>query len=70
MNDEFGFKIHRSSFKTKEVPMPPRRLAIVGAGIAARDLHLPALRQLRDRYQMVAVIPRTPRPRRLPISPA
>lgn len=35
------------------------RLAIAGTGIAARDLHWPALQQLSDRYQVVAVHNRT-----------
>ena len=39
--------------------MPPLRLAIVGTGIAARELHWPALRQLSDLYQIVAVCNRT-----------
>ena len=40
--------------------MPPLRLAIVGTGIAARELHWPALRQLSDLYQIVAVCNHTP----------
>ena len=39
--------------------MPPLRLAIVGTGIAARELHWPALRQLGDSYQVVAACNRT-----------
>ena len=39
--------------------MPPLRLALVGTGIAARELHWPALRQLSDRYQIVAVCNRS-----------
>ncbi len=39
--------------------MPPLRLALVGTGIAARELHWPALRQLSDFYQIVAVCNRT-----------
>ncbi len=39
--------------------MPPLRLAIVGTGIAARELHWPALRQLGDLYHLVAVCNRT-----------
>ena len=35
------------------------RLAVVGTGIAARDLHWPALRQLKKQYQVVAVTNRT-----------
>ena len=39
--------------------MPPLRLALVGTGIAARELHWPALHQLSDLYQIVAVCNRT-----------
>lgn len=39
--------------------MPPLRLAFVGTGIAARELHWPALHQLSDFYQIVAVCNRT-----------
>ncbi|MFO7881091.1 MAG: Gfo/Idh/MocA family oxidoreductase [Kosmotogaceae bacterium] len=35
------------------------RLGIVGTGIAARDLHLPALKQLSDKYQITALASRT-----------
>lgn len=35
------------------------RIAIVGTGIAARELHWPALRQLKHRYRVVAVCNRT-----------
>lgn len=31
------------------------RLALIGAGIFARDAHLPALAQLRDQFELVAV---------------
>ena len=39
--------------------MPTLRIAIVGTGIAARELHWPALRQLKNRYRVVAVCNRT-----------
>ena len=39
--------------------MDPIRLAIIGAGIFARDAHLPSLRNLRDRFTIVAVYSRT-----------
>lgn len=35
------------------------RLAIVGCGIAARDLHYPALKALNDKFEIVAVTSRT-----------
>jgi predicted dehydrogenase len=38
----------------------PIRLAIVGAGIFARDAHTPVLLALRDRFQVVAVYSRRP----------
>lgn len=37
------------------MPDQPIRLGIIGCGIAARHLHWPALRALRDRFQIVAV---------------
>ncbi|MCC6804050.1 MAG: Gfo/Idh/MocA family oxidoreductase [Anaerolineae bacterium] len=37
----------------------PIRLALVGAGIFARDAHIPALHELRDRFEIVAVYSRT-----------
>jgi|YNPBryBLVA2012_1023415.scaffolds.fasta_scaffold00013_16 predicted dehydrogenase len=36
------------------------RLGIIGTGIAARELHLPALRVLADRFEIVQVASRTP----------
>ena len=36
-------------------PTNPVRLALVGAGIFARDAHVPALRRLSDRFAIVAV---------------
>jgi len=36
------------------------RLGIIGTGIAARELHLPALRALKDRFEIVHVASRTP----------
>ena len=39
--------------------MKPIRLALLGAGIFARDAHLPSLRKLRDRFEIVAVYSRT-----------
>ena len=35
--------------------MKPIKLGIIGTGIAARDLHLPALQQLKDKFEIVAV---------------
>ena len=35
------------------------RLAFIGAGIYARDAHLPAIKQLRDRFEVVAVYSRS-----------
>lgn len=35
--------------------MNPVKLGIIGTGIAARELHLPALTKLRDKYEIVAV---------------
>lgn len=35
--------------------MQPIKLGIIGCGIAARDLHWPALRQLRDEFEITAV---------------
>ncbi|OAA30722.1 hypothetical protein AT15_09885 [Kosmotoga arenicorallina S304] len=39
--------------------MEKLRLAIIGCGIAARELHLPALKKLRDRIEIVALASRT-----------
>lgn len=39
--------------------MNPIRLALLGAGIFARDAHLPSLRKLSDRFEIVAVYSRT-----------
>ena len=39
--------------------MQPLRLAFLGAGIFARDAHLPSLRNLRDRFAITAVYSRT-----------
>ncbi|MBO8166541.1 MAG: Gfo/Idh/MocA family oxidoreductase [Kosmotoga sp.] len=39
--------------------MEKLRLAIIGCGIAARELHLPALKRLRDRIEIVALASRT-----------
>ncbi len=38
--------------------MQPIRLGIIGSGIAARELHLPALRKLKDEFKIVAVCSR------------
>ncbi|NJN84601.1 MAG: Gfo/Idh/MocA family oxidoreductase [Caldilineaceae bacterium] len=38
---------------------PPVRLALVGAGIFARDAHVPSLLRLPDRFRIVAVYSRT-----------
>ena len=38
---------------------PPLRTAIVGAGLFARDVHLPTLQSLSDRFQLVAVCSRS-----------
>ncbi len=35
--------------------MKPIRLGIIGTGIAARDIHLPALTKLKDKFEIVAV---------------
>ncbi|RMF60207.1 MAG: gfo/Idh/MocA family oxidoreductase [Calditrichaeota bacterium] len=35
--------------------MEPVRLGMIGCGIAARDLHLPALQRLSDKFEIVAV---------------
>ena len=37
----------------------PIRMAIIGAGIFARDAHIPALVALRNRFQIVAIASRT-----------
>ena len=37
----------------------PLRLGLIGTGIAARLLHWPALKQMTDRYRLVAVANRT-----------
>lgn len=39
--------------------MIPLRIALVGAGIFARDAHLPALLALRDQFEIVAIFSRT-----------
>lgn len=39
--------------------MPPIRLALIGAGIFARDAHLPSLRNLSEQFTIVAVYSRT-----------
>jgi predicted dehydrogenase len=39
--------------------MKPLRLGIIGTGVAARILHWPALKELRDCYQVVAVANRS-----------
>lgn len=39
--------------------MKPIRLALLGAGIFARDAHLPSLYKLHDRFEIVAVYSRT-----------
>jgi predicted dehydrogenase len=45
--------------------MSPLRLGIIGCGIAARDLHWPALKHLRNRFRVVAVCNHTePKARR------
>jgi predicted dehydrogenase len=45
--------------------MKPVKLAIIGCGIAAQDLHWPALKELRDKYEIVAVCNHTPEKARL-----
>ena len=40
-------------------PQKPIRLALVGAGIFARDAHLPSLLRHRDRFEIVALYSRT-----------
>ncbi|MDQ2744313.1 MAG: Gfo/Idh/MocA family oxidoreductase [Chloroflexota bacterium] len=37
----------------------PVRLGIIGTGLAARDLHWPALKELRDQFEIVALCNRT-----------
>lgn len=39
--------------------MKPVKLGIIGTGIAARDLHWPALKQIKDKFQIVAVCNRS-----------
>jgi predicted dehydrogenase len=39
--------------------MQPLKLGIIGTGVAARQLHWPALKQMPDRYQIVAVANRS-----------
>ncbi|MEZ4870291.1 MAG: Gfo/Idh/MocA family oxidoreductase [Caldilineaceae bacterium] len=39
--------------------MNPIRLALIGAGIFARDAHIPALLRLRDRFELAAIYSRT-----------
>ena len=39
--------------------MKPLRLGLIGTGVAARLLHWPALKQMTDRYRLVAVANRT-----------
>jgi len=38
---------------------PPVRLALIGAGIFAKDAHLPSLLRLRDQFEIVAIYSRT-----------
>ncbi len=40
--------------------MPPIRLGVIGCGLATKNLHWPALRQMPDKFQIVAVCNRTP----------
>ena len=40
-------------------PLPPVRLALIGAGIFARDAHLPALNRLAGRFDLAAIYSRT-----------
>ena len=42
------------------LPQQPIRLALIGAGIFARDAHLPSLLRHTDRFQIVAIYSRTP----------
>ena len=42
-----------------EASVKPIRLALIGAGIYARDAHAPALLRLRDRFQVAAVCARS-----------
>src|SRR5690349_16405144 len=37
----------------------PIRLAFIGSGVFARDAHLPAIKQLGDRFEVVAICSRT-----------
>lgn len=38
---------------------PPLRIAIIGAGLFARDVHLPTLMSMPDRFQLVAICSRS-----------
>ena len=40
--------------------MPPIHLGVIGCGLATKNLHWPALRQMPDKFQIVAVCNRTP----------
>ena len=42
-----------------EARVKPNRIALIGAGIYARDAHAPALLRLRDRFQVAAVCARS-----------
>ena len=44
---------------TSPVPIPRVRLALIGAGIFARDAHLPALNRRQDQFDLVAIYSRT-----------
>ncbi|MBX3015039.1 MAG: Gfo/Idh/MocA family oxidoreductase [Caldilineaceae bacterium] len=39
--------------------MPPIRIALIGAGVFARDAHVPSLRNLTDHFEIAAVYSRT-----------
>jgi len=50
-------KFHRShfSFYSQGLQLQPIKLGIIGCGIAANDKHWPALKALRDKFEIVAV---------------
>src|SRR5690554_3940609 len=51
--------IRRTTWEQSIMTDAPIRIAIVGAGIFAHDVHLPAIQSLSDRYELVAVCSRT-----------
>jgi len=51
---------HTNTSKDPTDAREPVRLALIGAGIYARDAHIPSLLNLGDRFDLVAVYSRTP----------